>query len=381
MQTPPPETADILVIGGGIAGASVAAELAASARVILLERESQTGYHTTGRSAAVFAPCYGPTPIRQLTVASEPFFREPPEGFTSNPLFSPRPVLMIARDDQRAALDRLTEDVASQTEVERLDGEALAACQPLLRPGYASAGMMDRQGQDIDVHALHSGYLRMLRGRGGRVVTNAEVTGLAHDGTDWRVETRGGDFRAPLVINASGAWADVIGAMAGAGEIGLVPKRRTAMTIADHPTVRTAGLPITIDVDEEFYLKPDAGRLLISPADATPSEPCDAQPDEMDIAIGADRIMTAFDLTIRRIESSWAGLRSFVADKAPVAGFSDRVPGFFWLAGQGGYGIQSAPALAAFAANSVLGLPPSERLLATGFDPASLSPERLRSAA
>ena len=381
MATALPRTADIVVIGGGIAGMSVAAELAADAHVLLLEMESQPGYHTTGRSAAVFAPSYGPTPVRQLTRASEAFFRAPPEGFTDTSLFSPRPVLMIARDDQLEALDSLIGAVASLSSVERLSADQVLECQPLLRPGYASAGMLDRLAQDIDVNALHQGYLRQFRKEGGHVATGAEVTAMEHDGTVWRITTKQGEFRAPVVVNAAGAWADVMGRIAGAGTIGLVPKRRTAMMIADHPTIRTAALPITIDVDEQFYLKPDSGRLLISPADETPSDPCDAQPDELDIAIGADRIMTAFDLTIRRIESSWAGLRSFVTDKAPVVGFSDKVPGFFWLAGQGGYGIQSAPALAAFAAARILNRQPAEGLMATGFDPATLFPERLKVAA
>lgn len=381
MQTARPDSADIVVIGGGIAGVSVAAELAADRRVVLLEMEDRPGYHTTGRSAAVYAQSYGPAPIRQLTVASEPFFQDPPEGFTDSPLFAPRAVLMIAREDQLGTLDRLTDAVAALTEVERLSGDRLMACQPLLRPDYVREGMLDRLGQDIDVNALHQGYLRLFRQRGGTVLTGAEVTGLAHDGTGWRIETPRGEISAEIVVNAAGAWADSVGRLAGAEQVGLVPKRRTAMTIADHPEIPTAALPITIDVDEEFYLKPESGRLLISPADETPSDPCDAQPEELDIAIGADRIMTAFDLNIRRIESSWAGLRSFVADKAPVAGFSDRVPGFFWLAGQGGYGIQSAPALAHFAAASVLGRAPSDALLNTGLDPASLAPSRLEKAA
>ncbi|WP_121062712.1 NAD(P)/FAD-dependent oxidoreductase [Chachezhania antarctica] len=375
------QTADIIVIGAGIAGASVAAELAAHASVILLERESQPGYHSTGRSAAVFAPCYGPTPIRDLTRASRAFYESPPEGFTAAPMFGPRPILMIAREDQMGALEALTETVSKETEVEVLTGDALQSFQPLLRAGYASAGMHDRQGQDIDVHALHHGYLRMFKARDRPAVTGAEVTGLTRNGDVWQVETTKGVFEAPIVVNAAGAWAGEIGALAGAEDIGLTPKRRTAITVPDHPGFETGHLPITVDVDEEFYLKPDAGRLLISPADETPVAPCDVQPEELDIAICIDRIMTAFDLDVRRIDSKWAGLRSFVADKTPVVGFSDTAPGFFWLAGQGGYGIQTAPAMAQFAASAVLGHALPFHIADEGFDPADVRPSRIKAAA
>lgn len=373
--------AEIVVIGAGIAGASVAAELAAHAPVVLLERESQPGYHSTGRSAAVFAPSYGPAPIRQMTRASKHFFESPPEGFTGASLFSPRTIMMIAREDQRAALDALTDEVATQTEVRRLRGAELLDHQPLLRAGYASDAMLDMLGQDIDVHALHQGFLRLFRARGGRLVTGAEVTGMDRQGDGWGVSTTQGRFDAPVVVNAAGAWAGVIGELAGAEAIGLTPKRRTAATIADTAAFDTAHLPITIDVEEGFYLKPDAGRLLISPADETPCAPHDVQPEELDIAICADRIMTAFDVEIRRIESKWAGLRSFVADKAPVVGYSATAPGFFWLAGQGGYGIQTSPAMGCYAASAVLGHPLPQHIADEGFDPASVAPQRLRAAA
>lgn len=372
---------EILVIGAGIAGASVAAELAAHVPVVLLERESQPGYHSTGRSAAVFAPSYGPKPIRDITRASKHFLENPPEGFTAAPLFSPRTIMMIGREDQRPAIDALTAEVGTQTEVKRLRGAELREWQPLLRDGYASDAMLDLAGQDIDVHALHQGFLRLFKSRGGRVVTGAEVTAMERDGKGWRVDTPQGSFEAPVVVNAAGAWAGVVGDLAGAEDIGLTPKRRTAATIADTASFDTTHLPITIDVDEDFYLKPDAGRLLISPADETPCAPHDVQPEELDIAICADRIMTAFDVQIRRIESKWAGLRSFVPDKAPVAGFSGKVPGFYWLAGQGGYGIQSSPGMAQFAASAILGQPLPSYIADEGFDPAAVAPQRLRAAA
>ncbi len=371
-------SADVIIIGAGIAGASVAAHLAASLRVVLVEMESQPGYHTTGRSAAVFAPSYGPEAVRALTRASRGFYDQPPEGFASEALLTPRQILMIARADQLAALESTIAAAATGTRVQRLDASGLRDHQPLLREGYATAGMLDCGGQDIDVAALHQGYLRLFRARGGVTRTKAAVEGLKREGDTWVVRTSGQDhMTAPVIVNAAGAWADQIGQLAGAENIGLVPKRRTAMVVAEPAGFTRRDAPITIDIDEEFYLKPDAGRLLISPADETPTDPCDAQPEEMDVAICADRIMTAFDLDIRRIENKWAGLRSFVSDKEPVIGFSRRVDGFFWMAGQGGYGIQSAPAAAEVAAALIMGREMPAAVTDTGFDPSQVSPSRL----
>ncbi|QFT61155.1 L-2-hydroxyglutarate oxidase LhgO (plasmid) [Sulfitobacter sp. THAF37] len=376
------QSVDAIVIGAGIAGASVAAHLAASLRVFVLEMENQPGYHTTGRSAAVFAPSYGPDGVRALTRASRPFFDNTPADFATASLFSPRDILMIAREDQLDALDALIASVSDGTLVEKLAAPRLQDHQPLLRSGYAAAGMLDRGGQDIDVAALHQGYLRLLRARGGRVITNAAVEGLSRQGGDWVIETRtSGTLTAGIVVNAAGAWADRIGRLAGAEDIGLVPKRRTAMVVAEPANFTRRDAPITVDVEEDFYLKPDAGRLLISPADETPTVPCDAQPDEMDVAICADRIMTAFNLDIRRIENKWAGLRSFVADKEPVIGYSGVADGFFWMAGQGGYGIQSAPAAAEVAASMILGKPLPSGTVDAGFDPSRVAPGRLAVAA
>ncbi|MEY8839669.1 NAD(P)/FAD-dependent oxidoreductase [Cribrihabitans sp. XS_ASV171] len=376
-----PSSADAIVIGAGIAGASVAAGLAQSMRVVLVEMEAQPGYHTTGRSAAVFAPSYGPEGVRALTRASRAFFDAPPEGFADAPLLTPREILMVARPDQLDALDALVASVSGETRVDVLDPSALKAHQPLLRDGYAAAGMLDRGGQDIDVAALHQGFLRMFRARGGTLVTDAPVQGMSRGGDIWRVETKAGPFTAPLVVNAAGAWAESVGGMAGAETIGLVPKRRTAMVVAEPEGFTRRDAPITIDVQEQFYLKPDAGRLLISPADETPTEPCDAQPEEIDVAICADRIMTAFDLDIWRIENKWAGLRSFAADKEPVIGFSPMVPGFFWMAGQGGYGIQSAPAAAELAVSMIRGAAVPAHIAEQGLEPGRVAPGRMESAA
>lgn len=370
---------DIAVIGAGIAGASVAARLAQSGkRVVLLEMESQPGYHTTGRSAAVFAPSYGPAPIRSLTRASEAFFLSPPHNFTDSALFSPRVIMMLARADQQQSLEALCAAVSGFGKVAVIDDEAgLQQVNPLVRSGYAAAAMLDKAGQDIDVGALHQGFLKVHKAAGGLITVGAAIRALSNGPRGWSLETDSAQLQAEVVVNAAGAWADVIGAMAGAETIGLVPKRRTAALIAAPDRAGVAGYPITIDVDEQFYLKPDAGRLLMSPADETPSDPCDAQPEEMDIAVCVDRIETAFDLHVQRIENKWAGLRSFVADKAPVAGFSASAPGFYWLAGQGGYGIQSSPALSDFAAAQILGRPLPAYIVDQGLELAELSPSRL----
>lgn len=367
---------DIAVIGAGIAGASVAARLAqAGKRVVVLEMERQPGYHTTGRSAAVYAPSYGPAPIRALTRASKSFFTNPPEGFTEVALFSPRTIMVIARADQQAALDALVAEVKGDA-ISVVDEAGLRRYNPLVRENYAQAAMIDAAGQDIDVSALHQGFLRQFKAAGGTLITKAEVQGLAHNGT-WQIGTHAGLVHADIVVNAAGAWADELGQMAGAEHIGLTPRRRTAAIIATPDGKDIGDYPITIDVGEQFYLKPDAGRLLISPADETPSAPCDAQPEDLDVAICVDRIETAFDIEVRRIENKWAGLRSFVADKAPVAGFSGTATGFYWLAGQGGYGIQSAPALSEMAAAQILERAIPSHIIDEGFDTEATGPARL----
>lgn len=367
---------DVAVIGAGIAGASVASELAGDARVVLIERESQPGYHTTGRSAAVFSPIYGPQPIRALTRASLGFYLDPPAGFAAHPLLSSIDAAFVARVDQLPQLDAMLRDLGDAGTVRRVESAELATRIPLLRAGYAVAAAWDTGTAAIDVAALHQGYLRRLKSQGGTVLTDAPVTALTPVGAGWLVQTPQGDLTARTVVNAAGAWADQLRQMAGAEHIGLVPKRRTALIVEAPPGHDTGALPLVVDVDEQFYLKPDAGKLLISPANEDPEQPCDVQPDEMDIALCVDRIERAFDMSVRRIENRWAGLRSFVADKSPVAGFSRQAAGFYWLAGQGGYGIQSAPALAQLAAAEILGRPIPDHILAERLDPATIRPGR-----
>lgn len=365
---------DILVIGGGIAGASVAAELARTHRVVLLEGEDAPGYHSTGRSAAVFSECYGNRAVRALTRASRDFFDRPPAQFSPDPLIKRRGWLHVASASQAAALERFlaTEDVALR--VRRIGPEEALALSPLLRPEVAAAGgAYEKDATDIDVHALHHGYLRFLR-RYGTMLTRAHVTALAHVGGRWLVDSTAGRFRTPVVVNAGGAWADRIAALAGIAPVRIQACRRTAVLLERAGGEISDSWPLTIDIEESYYFKPDAGLLLISPADETPVEPCDAQPEELDIATAIDRVEKATHMTIKRVRRSWAGLRSFAPDRSPVIGFDAAAPGFFWLAGQGGYGIQTAPATARLAAALLRGEAVPQSL--GGLDPTSVAPGR-----
>lgn len=368
---------DVAVIGAGMAGASVAYFLAeAGLSVRLLEMESQPGYHTTGRSAALFSEAYGPPQIRALTVGGRAFYEAPPQGFAEHPLLTPRGAMFVARADQIAARDALAAEVGGLAPIEVLDAAQVRAKVPVLRADYVAGGMLEPGAMDIDVNALHQGFLRGMRAKGGTLVTDAQVSGLARDGDGWIVETRAGTVHAATMVNAAGAWCDEVAAMAGAAPVGLVPKRRTAILFDPPAGIDVSGWPLSVDVDEQWYFKPDAGKLLGSPADETPSPPTDAQPEDLDVAIAVDRIQTASELDIRRIDHKWAGLRSFVADKTPAAGYDDKVPGFFWLAGQGGYGIQTAPGLGRLAATLIQGKDVPADLADLGVDAAALAPRR-----
>lgn len=348
--------ADFIVIGGGIAGASIAYWLSQHARVITLERESQPGYHSTGRSAALFMASYGPPQVRALTCASRAFFENVPADFCEHALLTPRGALVVAGPGQTGELDQHEALVRSVSDnARRLDKSATCEMVPVLRPELIEGGVYEADALDIDVHALHQGFLRGARSNGAKQVNSAEVIGMRRVDGRWEVTTSLGSFFAPTVVNAAGAWADVVGQMAGAAPVGLVPKRRSAMLFAAPPGVNAAGWPLVTDVDATFYVKPDAGLLLGSPANADAVEPHDVQAEELDIAIAIDRIQTMTTLEIRRPSHVWAGLRSFVSDGEIVGGFDRSVPGLFWAAGQGGYGIQSAPAAGQLYAAMLLG--------------------------
>lgn len=351
-------SADIIVIGAGIAGVSAASELAATARVIVLEREPQPGYHATGRSAAFFVVSYGNAAVRAITAASEPFYRSPPQGFTDVPLIRPRPCIFFGRPDQRAAMKSLHEEVPS---LQELTPEQVREQVPVILPGYLEGGLRDDSGGDLDVDAILQGFLRRLRERGGKLYSGREVRGLSRNNGLWKVVTGDETLSAPLVVNAAGAWVDEVARLAGLDPLGLQPKRRTAMLIGAPQGHDIADWPLMVNVEEEFYFKPDAGALLLSPADETPSPPCDARPEELDVALAVNRFETATGLEISRVTHRWAGLRTFAPDKTFVAGFDPRTEGFFWLAGQGGYGVQTSPGMAKLAAALITGSPSLEQ--------------------
>ena len=369
---------DFLIIGAGIAGASAGYRLAEHGSVILLEREDRPGYHTTGRSVAVYTEAYGPHVIRALAIAGGSFFTDPPEGFTEIPLCHPHGLMFVAREDQRAALEEALAAVQDlSASIHAIGVEEAVRRVPVLRPDYLAAAFLDPNTMALDVDAIHQGYLRGLRQRGGEVVTDAEALGLARKDGVWRVDTPAGAFAAPVVVNAAGAWADVVAELAGAHPIQIVPKRRTVIAFAPPAGMETSVWPVTFDADEEFYFKADAGTILASPADETPVPPQDAQPEEIDVALTVDRIERATTMKVGHIIRSWAGLRSFVADGVPVAGFEPGLDGFFWCAGQGGYGIETSAGLSRAAAALARGEDLPEDIAALGVTAADLAPERL----
>lgn len=376
------EPTDFLIIGGGIAAASVGYWLAPHGRVTLLEREPQPGYHSTGRSAALFMESYGTPQVRALTMASRAFLQSPPEGFAEHPLLGPRGAMMVATHGQEALLAEHWDILRAMTpHAQLLDRAGACARVPVLRPGKVLGAVYEPDAADMDVHAIHQGYLRGLRRAGGRVVCDAEVTALARVGGLWRAQAGSQVYEAPVVLNAAGAWADVVAALAGLPGIGLEPRRRSAFIFAPPEGVNTSGWPLTGGVAEDWYFKPDAGMLLGSPANADPVAPHDVQPEEMDIALAIHRIEEMTTLSIRRPTRTWAGLRSFVADGDLVGGFDAHAPGFFWVAAQGGYGIQTSAAMGEACAALARGLPLPGRIAAFGLTAAMLSPSRLGRAA
>ena len=371
---------DFAVIGAGIAGASVAARLADTASVVLLERESQPGYHSTGRSAAMFMESYGPSMVRALTRASRAFYLQPPAGFTDTALLSDRGALYLALQGQQHTLQALRDELADTCPgLRTLDRDAVLALVPCLRPEQVDSGLLDPMAMDIDVHALHQGFLRLLRRGGGTVYTKAEVTQARRGDGLWQLHLADGrSVSARALVNAAGAWADEVGALCGAPPIGLVPHRRSAFTFRPPDGVDASRWPVVSSMDETWYIKPDAGVLLGSPANADPTVPHDVVPEEIDIATAIHEIESVTTLQIRRPLRTWAGLRSFVPDGELVIGWDPSCDGLFWLAAQGGYGIQSAPGASELAAALLLNRPVPDALLAQGVVADAVSPHRLR---
>jgi D-arginine dehydrogenase len=372
---------DFIVIGAGIAGASLAYELARRAQVCLIEGESRPGYHSTGRSAALFAPSYGGREIRALTRASRAFFDHPTDGFCEQALLLPRGCLYVARQDQLERLrDMVREIRASGGTVATVDADAARMCVSLLRPGYVAEAALDTDAMDIDVDALHQGFLRGARSAGATIVNNCMVAKIGRHAGAWSVDLPEGSATAPTLINAAGAWADDVAVLCGGQPVGLRALRRTAVLVDAPSTVDIKPWPAVIDTDEQFYFKPEAGKLLISPADETPTPPCDAQPDELDVAIAVHRVQASLAIDVHRVSHRWAGLRTFAPDRVPVVGYDPHVPGLFWCAGQGGYGIQSAPALARTAAALAQRIALPQDVVDEGLVVENMSPQRFRDA-
>jgi len=346
---------DILVIGGGIAGLSAAAALSKHARVIVLEAEEQVGYHSSGRSATMLHYALGDRLVRALTLASRPFFDDPPASFSDVPLGRRMPVLVHARDDELEQLDALQAELSQFASLERLDAAGVHQLCPLLREN-ANHGIADRNGIRLDPHALLQGNLRELRARGGELHTGQRVVTTDRDSGAWTVTTgAGGRYSAPVLVNAAGSWADELAKPAGVRPLGLEPKRRTIITFDAPPGTELDGLPFAKTVGDELYFAPESGRLFASPMDEVPSEPCDAQPDELEVALAAYRMEERTTVKVERIHSRWAGLRTFTPDHHPAAGFAEEADGFFWLAGQGGFGLQTSPAMAAIVESLIAG--------------------------
>ena len=358
---------EVAIIGAGMAGASLAAEIAGDAKVLVLEAEDQPGYHSTGRSAAFWSETYGGPLIQPLSTASGRFLASPPEDFADTPFLRPRGAIHIADAEGEARLEALEVLFAgSAVALERRGRAALEAAIPGLRAGW-DRGLSEPTCADIDVAALHAAYLKRARARGAVLVTDARVERAERRCGAWQIQARAGVFEADILVNAAGAWADAVAKAAGERPVGIQPYRRTLAQLRIDPPA-PASLPLVIDACERFYFKPEAGRLWLSPHDETPCEASDCAAEEYDVALAIDRLGRAVDWRVERVERSWAGLRSFAPDRLPVYGFDAGSRGFFWCAGQGGFGIQTAPAAARLAAALLLGRDPHPSV--AGIDPA-----------
>ncbi|WP_342244127.1 NAD(P)/FAD-dependent oxidoreductase [Pseudomonas sp. OTU5201] len=369
---------DYIIIGAGIAGASTGFWLSRYGRVLVLEREEHAGYHSTGRSAALYTVAYGTPQVRALTAASRAFFDAPPAGFSEHPLLTPRGEMVVDFSGDAEELQRQFDSALENVpDMQMLTVDQACALVPVLRRDKVQGAMLDPSAADIDTDALHQGYLRGIRRNGGEVRHNCEVTGVRREGEQWRVETSLGSVQAPVLVNAAGAWCDQLAQLAGVPPLGLQPKRRAAFIFSPPEGVDAHKWPALVSLDESFYFKPDAGMLLGSPANADPVDPHDVQPEELDIALGIYQIEEHTSMTIRRPARVWAGLRSFFPDGDLVSGYDPRTPGFYWVAGQGGYGIQTSAAMGEASACMILRQPLPEHLTQFGLTEAMLSPARL----
>ena len=363
---------DVAIIGAGIAGAGLAADLAGDFDVVLIERESRPGHHSTGRSAAIFVQNYGNAVIRALSRASRPLFEAADSALFPTPLLSERGMLTIADEDGLPALKSL---LAESEELREISPDEASAMVPLIRRDRLLAAAYEHDAQDIDVAALHQGWLRKARSAGAKLLTDAEVVRVERVSGRWLIQIQAGTIDARIIVNAAGAWADRVALACGLAPLGIQPMRRTIAVLPAPVGHDVSRWPLVDDAAERWYMKPETGRLLVSPSDEDPVEPHDAFVDDMVLAEGLYRFEQAMDFPVTRVESSWAGLRSFTPDRTPVTGFDSTAEGFFWLAGQGGYGIQTAPALSRLAGQLIRRATLPDALEA--IVPA-LSPNRLR---
>ncbi|BBC74165.1 FAD-dependent oxidoreductase [Altererythrobacter sp. B11] len=361
------EQFDVVVIGAGMAGASLAAELAPHARVLIAEAEAFPGYHTTGRSAAFWEECYGGPDVVPLTLASGPYLRE--HGF-----LSPRGALYVAREGEEAEVEAFFARFAGTgVEITALGRAALRQRLPGLRPEWGLA-IAEPACADIDVAGLHQHYLAAARRGGVQLRTKARLTAAEREGAGWRLAfADGSELRTMILANAAGAWADAVASLAGAHAPGIQPLRRTVAQLRTDPAPAD-DLPLVLDLAGSFYFKPESGRLWLSPHDETPSPACDAAPEEIDVALAIDRFEQVVDWKVVAVERKWAGLRSFAPDRRPVYGHDPAQEGFFWFAGQGGFGIQTAPAAARLGAQLLLGR--GRDNMTVGLDAGLYSPAR-----
>ncbi len=350
-------TYDVAIIGAGIAGASIASEIASDRSVVILEAEDQPGYHATGRSAAFWTESYGGPKVQPLTTASRQFLGNPDKDFSERSFLKPRGAVNIGRRDQAQLADDFMEEFApSGVSMNRWKEAELRSNIAHLKEDWQHA-VYEPDCCDIDVAALHAAYLKYAAKQGASLNRNARVQSLSHDGAMWHIETSNGGFSAAMVINAAGAWADEVAQLADIQPVGIQPLRRTMVQIKTDPPAN-AEMELIVALDGSFYFKPEAGgSYWLSPHDETAVPPGDVAPEEMDVAIAIDRFQSVLDVKVISVTRKWAGLRSFSADRLPVYGFEPHNPHFFWFAGQGGFGIQTAPAAAKLAKAMLLNLP------------------------
>ncbi len=371
---------EVLIIGGGIAGASLGHALAGKRAVTLLEREPHCAYHATGRTVTNFSESIGTYSVRQLTIASRAFLTAPPPDFSPNTLVFPRSMITIGRDEQIDMLaDRLDRARSSLPNVHVIHPAEVERRIPILRPGYVAWAMIDPNVMDVDVPSLLSGYMDGLRQPNCRIVTNAGVIGIQRIGGQWEVETAAaGRFRCDILVNAAGAWADEVAVMARLSPLGLLARSRTVIRIDPPVEAGFGSWPMIDDASYAFYFKPHDGGLAISPSNVLPSPPIDARPEEFAVSAAITHFQRATTMTVDCVRHAWAGLSTCASDYTPVIGADETADGFVWLAAQWGCGIKAAPAIAQIAAAAVLGLPFPPHLAALGLTAAALAPQRRR---